>query len=181
MTSWGRRVVLAATVMTLTGCGGAVASGARAGAADGGAQVSNEPGTPVQQPLFVTSIIVGPYCLPAALPVADGGGATSCYVLEELPGTNESVCDGTPGLSTPDPSIVAAVWASNVEAVDAPPPPLSQVAQLAVPGGGTCAASAALGWCYVTGADAAVLGCDQTIQVAPGTLPPGAKLWLACY
>lgn len=109
-------------------------------------------------------------CLPLAL-ATDAGGMASCIALVSLP-AGES-CSITPGLTTPDPAIVASVKQTEQALM---PQTLCEAPQLSAP----CATGTQTGWCYVTSTDGS-LGCPSAIEFTTGLPPAGSFVILGCY
>lgn len=110
-------------------------------------------------------------CLPY-VPPTNASGMATCIVLESLPAGQS--CSGTAGLSVPDPAIVASVQ----HAVQATMPlTLCEVPQLAAP----CETATQPGWCYVSGTNAAQMGCTSAIAFSTGFPPAGTVAIVGCY
>jgi len=162
--------------VSLTGCGGALATDAQSSAGDAA--------TPATPPLVVE--VAAGACLQQVLPT-DASGMAQCSVIEALPSLGvEEECLGLPGLSVPDAQTLAAVRAETTLALGATTP-LCLVTQLPAlgPGGGaTCATSSAAGWCYLTGEAAQLapgLYCGQSLAFSPDARPAaGATMLLMC-
>jgi hypothetical protein len=131
-------------------------------------------------------------CLPEKLN-PDATGAVGCLVLATLPNAgDESVCTTTPGMTIPDPTILAQ-YRQTAEAafladggaaaglVDPDTHPICEVEQVLGADfvNGSCKATTSQsGWCYVTGAAAGA--CSQSIQFTSQTPPSGTKISLQC-
>ena len=141
---------------------------------------------------------LGSQCLPQKL-TPDANGQLPCSILAQLPTASDPSdpqADCTngkfPGLSAPDPAILAGFLESQEEAWlanggDAGPAgpdprtlPTCEVNELAASQlvAGSCKTSSALGWCYVTGSAAGA--CDQAIVLSPTTVPAGTAVNLQC-
>jgi hypothetical protein len=166
---------MAPLLTVLAACGGQAQSLADAGPASApDAATADEPTTHTS---FLTVIHGGGTgCMPKAL-APDAQGQVPCSIFELT--ASATACDGSLGLSAVDPSVTASVQA----AAFAPASQLvCQLAQLPESAwvNGSCVASAAAGWCYVTGA-AAGGGCAQAIRFSPSGSPSaGVEVVLGC-
>jgi hypothetical protein len=148
-------------------CGPTNAAGTRA-SANAGAETT----------YFVTAVLGGggggtphPLCVPSALPT-DASGMAPCVVLMSLaPGES---CSGTPGLTAPDPAIVASVKQDYPDLV-LQTQTLCEVPQLGAP----CATGTQAGWCYVAGTNASP--CSSAINFTSGFPPTGSTAIIGCY
>lgn len=134
-------------------------------------------------------------CLPEPLQ-PDGSGVVPCLILVTLPTPgDESACSGQPGMSVPDPDILAHFqqaqetgWQQGGGAASGTPDPatlpvcqlaeLTPMANQADFTNGSCVGSSDPGWCYVTGAAAGT--CSQAILFTKNTPPSGATVSLQC-
>jgi len=121
---------------------------------------------------FQPSSALPPLCLPTSLPV-DASGKAECQIYYLLAAGD--ACASHAGLSSPDSAVASAVSAAVQGATALPVCLLQQLP--ATP----CGASTQAGWCYLSGAEEADSGCQQTITVSPPGAPPdGAVVALAC-
>jgi hypothetical protein len=142
-------------------------------------------------------------CLPEKL-VPQACGDHTCLVLVTLPSSQngEQDCTSKPGMSIPDPDILAQYqkqqhddWVkAGKPGTDPSTLPTCQLQELfqrppGAPSGcpsplgtfdsaGSCASSSTPGWCYVEGA--AAHNCPQSVLFTNGEPPSGATLTLQC-
>jgi hypothetical protein len=137
--------------------------------------------------------VLAAQCLPQPLDAVEtpDGLQVPCLVLASLPNTHsgdESAVCNPPGLSVPDPKVLAnfdanqhAQWLLDTTTTDLSTLATCEVNQIHVPAGQTCVTPGATekGWCYVTGAAAGE--CDtQAILYTPNSTPNGAIVNLQC-
>ncbi|MBV9948488.1 MAG: hypothetical protein JOZ69_16680 [Myxococcales bacterium] len=137
-----------------------------------------------------------------ALPLAGGGvsGAAQCSVFVTYTAASspdEAVCDGVPELSRPPAGVLQSFqqarylqWqqagspgGTAADPRNQPSCLLQQLTPAANPTdfqGGSCAAAADPGWCYITGGAGAA--CSQQIVLTPGEPPkqPGVVVQVLC-
>jgi hypothetical protein len=135
-------------------------------------------------------------CLPQRLSQNASDLTVPCLILVTLPKQgDESACSKIPGLSAPDPIVLAAFKAAQEAAWDPgsgaiepkllPTCALKQLTNTQATDAqdfgpdGTCSGSTHSGWCYVEGAE----GCPQQILFTPaGTVvTSGATVNLQCF
>jgi len=121
-------------------------------------------------------------CAPQGLADASGPVACTVFILPANVTGNVTSCDSSRGLAPVCDTDATKVRAS-AQLPDAEAPPLvCQLAQLPVSDweGGTCAASAEAGWCYVSGA-VADGGCTRAIDFSSAAVPRnGDEVLLGC-
>jgi hypothetical protein len=161
-------------------CGGQTAGGSDGGAT-GAAEASAalDSGAHDSMPFFAPLRPDNYLCLPQPLPI-DPSGEVRCRIVEMLPTAgDESACLAVPGLSMPDPSVVAEIRAA--QSMDATYP-ICQLTQIPADAwaGASCVGAAQAGWCYVSG-PAAGADCAQALRFsATGTPQPGARVLIGC-
>jgi hypothetical protein len=116
-------------------------------------------------------------CLPQVLPV-DATGQTLCRIFFELAAGDSCAAHGLPAASADN---IASITALNALS-GGPPPPGAVCVVPQLPEAdwvdGSCTASTATGWCYITGPGPGAGTCPQTIAVSPTAKPPNGIIAL---
>jgi hypothetical protein len=126
---------------------------------------------------------LGGQCVPNALPVAQGGGA-SCTMLVEYPSqTSQATGCTDPGMMQPSAAELASfdqAYRASLGDAGGITPPVVCVFQQLIQGtnysGATCAGTSSSGWCYVTNDGS----CAQAIQFGGSGPPAGTILEMEC-
>jgi hypothetical protein len=126
----------------------------------------------------VPGVCPGTYCecLPETLPV-DAAGQALCRIFFELTAGDSCAAHGLTPASADNVASISSSYPGQP-----PPGPICVLPQLPTdPVNGSCTASSATGWCYVTGGSGAGT-CPPTIATSPTgrQLPTGATAFLGC-